>query len=142
MKKSPKRNINDTPNALYEMAVNDLQNNIQAIDDLLKKQRVAEVRSLFSHISLMLAIGEAVEDKNCSPEEIVNMVNKCAEENNIKLRKIRVNCFHKRNAKSALKEYIKLDSDEHNDELKSLLKIIEEYIVDNGHIDFDKKKQA
>lgn len=128
MKNSSKNIVNNSPNHLYDMTVNNLEN-------ILEEQRQANIRSLFSRILLILTLEEALNDEHISPVEIVNKVNNCAEQNNIKLRKIKVDCFNKTNAKSALKKYIKLDSDQYNEELKELLKIIEEYIVTYGYLD-------
>ncbi len=132
MKNSAKSAVNNSPFHPNEMVLNELQSSIEIIDNSLEEQRVAIIRSTFHKISLRIAIKKALNVENCLPVEIVEIVNECAKQNNIKL---------KRNTKSALKKYTRLGLNEDSAELKKLLTNIEEYIITYGYLDFNKKSK-
>ncbi len=132
MKNSAKSTVNNLPFHPNEMDLNELQSSIEIINNSLEEHRVAIIRSTFSKISSRIAIKKALNVENCLPVEIVKIVNECAKQNNIKL---------KRNTKSALKKYTRLGLNEDSAELKKLLTNIEEYIITYGYLDFNKKSK-
>lgn len=125
-------NTQDHP---YDMAIRELQKRLKNLEELREEQRIAEIKSCFSQVLLLLKINEALHYEKTSSTEIINMIKKCAKQNNINLKKIKVDCFNKKNANSALKKYIKFDSADYNEEFQKLLKLTEEYIITNGYID-------
>lgn len=130
-------------NNSYEENIKDFINS--TLDDInataikaIESNRVSDIKILFNHIRLKLTIYQATRKLTLTNEEIIDSIEKCAKNNNVKLKNIPVDCFNESKANKALKKFDGQDLEKLDENIK-LLNTIEEYITNNGHLKSQKK---